>query len=245
MIGGLDPYGFTFWYDIGGGKQLLDKAFAQAYPNVVIIPEIPAMMSGPEVWGHFTVPVRSLDDMQGLKMRAFGDGVEVLRRMGVATVNMPGGEVYEAIQRGVLDGCEIAVPAVDWDMGFQEVTRYMSISSSRAPTDAHFNWVHKDDWNSLPPDLQEIMLSVGRANMWWGVAQLVDQNAAAMQKFRDFGVEISKVPPDVERALAEAAKEFYDEQAAGDAFYAEVLQSQRDFQVLYVGWMGLNTPVLE
>jgi len=76
----------------------------------------------------------------------------IFKEMGAAPVFLPGGEIYESAKRGILDAFEYITPSLNWGMGFHEITDYMYISSSRAPSDAQSLFVNMDVWNALPPD---------------------------------------------------------------------------------------------
>ena len=171
-------------------------------------------------------------DLKGLKMRCLGDGGKILANMDVATVLVAGGEIYESMQRGVINAFEYSGPSVNWSMAFQEVADYMYISPSRAPTDCFFVGVNKAEWDKLPADLQKIVELAVRTELPKWYSQNVVLDAEYIQKFVDYGTEVSPLPKDIEEELAEVAADYYDELAAGDAMFAKVLQSQREFKAL-------------
>ncbi len=212
-------------YLVGGGDELCSKM----YDNLNIH-YVASMFEGPEVWAHSTVPLDDLDALTSIKMRAAGDGGEILARMGVAVVYFPSSEAYEAVQRGVVDAFESGGPAVNWGRGFHEVTDYMYLSPSRAPLDVRAFIVNKDAWEKLSPDLQSIVeMAVREEGPKWLAEQIVT-DSEVLEKYLDYGTDVRAIPNDIEVAYAAEAAKLYDEKAGTDPLAAEILESQRQFK---------------
>jgi len=158
--GGLTSVQAMLWYKVDEGVELSKRNYAQM--GVVYI--APLTFHPAEVWAHSTVPIDSMADLKGLKMRAGGEVGEILDRIGVASVVLSGGEIYESLSRGVIDACEYVTPSVNWAMGFHEVTDYMYLSSIRMPHDMESLMVTEEAWAGLTPDLQDIV----RTAAWMG-----------------------------------------------------------------------------
>jgi TRAP-type mannitol/chloroaromatic compound transport system substrate-binding protein len=192
----------------------------------------------PEIFAH------SLKDIKGLRMRTSGDGGEVMTKLGASVVFMPGGELYEAMQRGVIDAFEYSCASTDWQMSFQEIAQYLIFSSVRAPCDPLVWYVNKDSWNGLDASLQAVVLNVIQATMREQQMWVENNNIEAVQNFRDFGCVLTHLPFDVEQAFLAAAEEFYAEKAAeAGPLFGEILKSQNDFCSAYAYQAGLNTPL--
>jgi len=112
--------------------------------------------SGPSLL-HSKKPVRKLEDLAGLRIRATGGTqVKVLKALGAVPVVLPVGEAYDALRKGVLDGIAIIPDAMQsWKLG--EVVGYTTLNYRTAMTAAGFTPMNKDKWNSLPPDIQKII----------------------------------------------------------------------------------------
>ncbi len=101
-------------------------------------------------------PVRSLEDMKGLKVRATGLSAKIVERLGGTPVAMSQPETYEALQKGVVDATFCPVETLKgWKQG--EVIDVVTDSSGIGYTTAMFVVMNKDKWNSLPKDVQEII----------------------------------------------------------------------------------------
>ena len=96
-----------------------------------------------------------------LRMRLLGDEAVIFGKLGVAAVATPSPEIYEAMQRGVIDGFQHQNIGGDIRMGFQEIVDYVYMSPARQPTDMYILYVNKDAWAELPDDLKKILTEVG------------------------------------------------------------------------------------
>lgn len=137
-------------------------------------------------------PVRSVEDLAGLRLKATGESVEVLNRLGAAAVAMPMGEVYVGLQKGILDG---TVAPYETLVGFkfaEVIDYYTKIPMPRSAYGSRA--MNLDSWNALPEDVQKILTNNA---MYW--AEQVDLFAAAqdeegLQYGKEQGVEF--IEPD-------------------------------------------------
>ena len=229
--GGLPGEALRTWFNYGGGADLMNKMMGDydtmTFPGA--LSPLPA-----EVFFHSKVKLESLADLKGLKARCMGDGGEILKRMGAATVIIPGGECYEAMQRGTIDAFEYSTIATNWKMHFNEVAPYMYLSPTRAPSDPQVFFVSKSAFNALPADLQEIV----KAEIdKWSQAQheyLVYESVKAIEEFKKAGVEVHKVPEDIEISLnAEAAKFYKEKSEKESAIFGEIYTSMKNYGEAY------------
>lgn len=228
---GLPGEALRSWFNYGGGAELLNEMM-EGY-NVMTFQG--ALSPLPEeVFFHSKVKIDTLEDLQGLKARCMGDGGEILKRMGAATVIIPGGEVYEAMQRGTVDAFEYSTIATNWDMHFNEVAPYMYLSPTRAPSDPQVFFVNKDAFNELPEDLQEIV--VAQVNKYTQLQHeyLVYKSVESIEKFKDAGVEVFKVSSEIEEALLAEADKFYEEKSKKeDEIFGKIYQSMKAYGEAY------------
>lgn len=229
--GGLPGEALRTWFNYGGGADLMNKMMGDY--NVMTFPG--ALSPLPEeVFFHSKVKLDSLKDIKGLKARCMGDGGEILKRMGAATVIIPGGELYEAMQRGTIDAFEYSTLASNWNMHFNEVAPYVYLSPTRAPSDPQVFFVNKTAWNALPADIKVIVQ--GLIDKWTQAQHeyLVFESVKAVDKFRAAGNQVFKVPKDIEEALTAAADEFYAEKSKTESpIFAEIYNSMKEFGKAY------------
>ncbi len=116
---GLNAQEMNGWLFNGGGLEL----WTEMYKPFGIIP-MPAGNMGVQMGGWFNKEINSVADLKGLKMRIPGMGGEVLKRLGGTPVNLPGGELFTAMQTGVLDATEWVGPYNDLTFGFHKVAKF-------------------------------------------------------------------------------------------------------------------------
>ena len=229
MVGGLSGLQMAMWYQVGDGTELANEML-EPLENVQFIVQWTQEL--PEVWGHFNIPIYGPNDLKGLKFRAFGDAGEILNLMGAATVYFPGGELYEAAARGVVDAFEYSTATLSIELGFWEVCEYMYLSPSRAPTDDSALFVNIDEWNALTPDIQEIIREIGYSQALRMIGTSIQQEAPAVEWIRAQGVVIAPLPRSVDEALFEAAEVFYSARDEADPFHKKVRDSQIAFKAM-------------
>jgi TRAP-type mannitol/chloroaromatic compound transport system substrate-binding protein len=227
ISGGMSPMEAMAWFREGGGSDLADEMIA-AY-DVVIVRD-GGWMGPPEAFLMTNKELKTAKDIDGLKIRGAGDGAEILSRMGAGMVMMAAGEVFESMQRGVIDAFEVASPTLNWDLGLQEAADYLYLSGTRQPYEYNPFIVNPARWNELPDDLKAIVSQVNQAETIRAYDELIRLDLENIAKFEAYGTKVLRVPTVIEDAYLETAKGFYDEKAAADPFQAKVLDSYWTFQ---------------
>jgi len=225
-VAGMSPVEFYLWI-LNEGAELEQRMIADT--NVYILPGS-GQLSTAEVFLHTNKLLEKPADLEGLKIRSAGEGAEVLKMLGASMVFMPGTEVYESIQRGVLDAAELGNPTTNWRLALQEVADYMWLSGVRQPLQYVPTSVNRDAWEKLPDDLKLIVKEFNKAQPMREYSRYTVSDAEFTQKFKDYGVNVLPLPAEIENAMKEAADKYYAEKAAADPFYAEVVRSQDEFQ---------------
>ncbi|MDX9801379.1 MAG: TRAP transporter substrate-binding protein DctP [Spirochaetia bacterium] len=229
--GALAGEALRSWFDYGGGAELMNKMM-EGY-DVMTFPGALSPLPA-EVFFHSKVELKSMADIKGLKARCMGDGGEILKRLGAATVIIPGGEVYEAMQRGTIDAFEYSTLASNWTMHFNEVAEYVYISSSRAPSDPQVFFVNPAAFNALPADLQAIVKNVVSNYTMLQHEFLIAESIKAVESFKKAGNKVLKVPADIEKAVIAEADKFYSEKSASEKpIFGEIYNSMRSYGIAY------------
>ncbi len=225
------PFGFTAsetysWFYQGGGLELYRKIFKKH--NIYPIPHLNTMI---QMAGWFRKEIKSVDDFKGLRFRIPGLGGKTLAKLGANIVLLPGSEIFTAFERGVLDGCEWAIPIFDQRFGLYQAAKYYYYPGWQEPQANVDIYVNTKAWESLPPDLQAIVEAACAEGLLKSFTEVIDMNATALKELTEkHGVILKKLPDDVIKALQKAANEVLDEQAAKDPDTKEVLASFRQFQ---------------
>ena len=188
------------------------------------------MPSSPQAFGWFKRPIKDLKDFKGLKCRETGIVAEIFKRMGMSTVNMPGGEIAAAAQRGVIDCAEWVAPIEDLKLGLPQIYKYYYTPGMHEPSVVAELIINADVWKSLPAQQQEAIRSAVTETYvrWWVKWQ--KQNADALEEMRTkFGTQILRTPPEILTAFLKAWDEIAAEESAKNPVFKKVYDSQREY----------------
>jgi TRAP-type mannitol/chloroaromatic compound transport system substrate-binding protein len=230
---GMDMIDFLGWMYEGGGWDLYREFYQDVLKlNVIAFPTLP---TSPQAFGWFKRPVKNLADFKGMKCRQTGITAEVFQRMGMSTVNMPGGEIIPAAQRGTIDCAEWVGGKDDLNLGFHSVWKYHYVPGMHESTSTGELIINGDVWASFTPQQQEIVRSVTNESFarWWPRWQ--KGQADAMKELQEkHGVRILRTPPDILTAFLKAWDEVAAEESAKNPFFKKVLDSQRAYASVVV-----------
>jgi TRAP-type mannitol/chloroaromatic compound transport system substrate-binding protein len=225
------PFGLTAdeinaWVNRGGGLELWREIYApfNIYP-------IPAGNTGTQMFGWFNKEINSLEDIKGLKMRIPGIGGEVLKEAGGIPVTLPGGELFTALQTGVIDATEWVGPYNDLTFGFHQAAKYYYYPGWHEPGPMLELLINIDAWNSLPNHLQVIIETATKAvNQDMLDEYLAKNNQALTELIEVHGVELRKLPDDVIEEFRKISNKILDELAKEDEVISKVYDSYLKFK---------------
>ncbi len=239
---GLNPMEFMMWYYEYGGDKWWDEMMENAgYTSFHMM----WGMTGAEDFGYFNKKVTKASDLKGLKFRTAGVWGDILTKyFGASVINVPGGECYEAMKSGVVDAFEYFTPSNDFDLGFQEICKYMEIPGIHTTAVAQALTINEGKWNSLPDDIKNIVINACRQSTMDTYVEAEWLDSQAIDKFRDYGTEIVVLPEEFQKEIAYAAYDYYDKVAAEDAWFAEGLESQRYVHSVYEIGGSIRTPII-
>jgi TRAP-type mannitol/chloroaromatic compound transport system substrate-binding protein len=227
-IAGMDQIDFIGWIYEGGGLDLWWEFYQKELKlNLVVFPILPA---SPQALGWFKQPIRNLADFKGLKCRQTGIVAEIYQRMGMQTVNLPGGEIVPAAQRGVIDCAEWVGGIEDLRLCLPQVWKYHYTPGMHESSSIGELMINKDVWDSLTDQHREAIRSAVSETFlrWW--AKWQRQNADAIEEMvAKHGTQLLRTPPDVLIAFFKAWDEIAAEESAKNPFFKKVLDSQRAY----------------
>jgi TRAP-type mannitol/chloroaromatic compound transport system substrate-binding protein len=225
---GMDQMDFMGWLYEGGGLDMYWDFYQKELKlNVIAFPILP---SSPQAFGWFKRPIKNLADFKGMKCRQTGIVAEIFQRMGMQTVNMPGGEIVPAAQRGVIDCAEWVGGVEDLRLGLPQVWKYHYVPGMHEPSVIGELIINSEVWASLPPQNQEAIRSATTETFlrWWVKWQ--KQNADAIDEMRTkHGTQILRTPPEILIAFLKAWDEIAKEESAKNPFFKKVLDSQHAY----------------
>ena len=242
---GMGQNEFTGWLFAGGGQELYNDLLSKEL-KMDVVAHFTTVQPFWEAFGWLKRPISNLEDLKKVKFRSSGIGLEMFKRMGVSTVGMAGGDIVPALERGVIDGAEWAIPSRDIVIGFQQAAKYYYMPSFRQPPTYHELIVNKKKWAELPADLQAIVKYATMAEITRLTAYTVDQDSKAAEELATkFSVQFMRTPDEILRAELDAIDKAFNDEAQKNPFFAKVLASQREYAKKTVAHAQKLTPPMD
>lgn len=171
--------------------KLYEKYKPKGFKDVVVL----SMFTNAPGNVMSTVPVRTMDDIKGLDLRASGGAAQILKAWGANPVGMPMPATVEALQKGTVKGLFSSLEVMK-DFKFAEKCKFVTMTNTVIyPFSVIMN---KDKWNSLPKDVQKVMMDLKKEQSLWTGKYNDDQTARA--------IKWSKKEQNVEFILLSAAE---------------------------------------
>lgn len=229
---GLTARQYNAWAYHGGGREIMRGLFADY--NIL---SYPGGNTGTQMGGWFNREINSVEDLRGLTMRIPGLGGRVMDRLGVTVQQIPGGEIYPALERGVIDAAEWVGPYDDEKLGFHQVARYYYYPGWWEPGANLSFYVNQSAFADLPSHYQMALeASMIEANMYM-LSRYDAVNPAAFRRLMESEVELRSFPDDVMDAAHAASREMVQE-GVSDPVYAEIHDSYMAWRQASNDWFG-------
>jgi TRAP-type mannitol/chloroaromatic compound transport system substrate-binding protein len=230
---GMDMMDYMGWLEFGGGLALYNEFYQQELKRNVV--PIPMGSVANQVLGWFAKPVKSWEDLKGRKCRETGITAEVFSKSGMSVVNMPGGEIVPAAQRGVIDCGEWVGPAEDIKIGFHTVWKHFYMPSVHEPATITEVLINGDVWKKLTPDLQQIVKSAAWEITFRHAISLNKLNFEALKEMTEnHGVKVEKTPDDIIKNILKSWDEIAAAEVEKNPFFKKVYASQREYAGMVV-----------
>lgn len=228
---GMEPWEFTAWWFDGGGRELAEAMYLEHGLHIIL-----CGLTGPETAGWFREPVTSLDDIQGLKIRFAGLGGKVMEQAGASVTMLPGGEIFQALEKGAIDATEFALPIVDQALGFNRIASYNYYPGWHQPATSSHMAINIDSWNGLSSADQALLETACTAGVTRNLARSEATQGEVIAGFPAIGVSARTLPDEVLRELERITTSILDSEAERDPHFARILASQRAFRADYAHW---------
>ena len=235
------PYGLTArqqnaWLEQGGGNELLNKELFEAYGII----GLPAGNTALQMGGWFRFPVDTAEDFRGLKMRIPGLGGEVLKRVGVETVNLPASEILPALEAGRIDATEWVGPYDDEKLGFYKVAAYYYYPGWWEPGTTLHALFNSRAFNKLPQTYREALVAATREANARVLSAYDQKNPPALERLIAYGVQLRPFPRDLLRLTFREAENLYTELAEKDATYRRIFNRWNQARTRLFRWFATN-----
>ncbi len=203
---GLNSRQMTAWMFEGNGLKLMREFYA-GY-NII---NFPMGNTGAQMGGWFRKEIKSLKDFKGIKFRCGGFAGKVVERIGGVPQNIPGGEIYQALEKGTIDAAEWVGPYDDQKLGFQKVAKnyaYPGWWEGGPQLDLHINM---KAWDALSAENKAIVEAASAYAHVDMQAKYDGKNAAALKQLVAGGAKLFPFPKDLMDAAFKESMALYSE----------------------------------
>jgi len=238
---GIDNIAFMSWFLYGGGKELYDRLWDEMGVNVKGFMLQPV---GPEALGWFKEPINSMDDFREYRFRAPpGIPGQTYNDIGVAAVAMGGGDILPALEKGTIDAAEWCCPKPDSVFGFQKVLKHYYLQGLHQVVVNADIYINGDVYDALTDHQKKALEVAANASLTKALAYRIYENGKALKDLTEnHGVQLHDTPADYFSEYMNAARASLEKNAAENAFFKEVWDSQRAFAEIAVPfWAGAQT----
>lgn len=233
---GLNFQGMNGWLYDGGGIELWNEVYA---PFGMVA--MPCGNTGVQMTGWFKKEINSVNDLKGLKMRIPGLAGKVYANLGVDVKVLPGGEIFPALERGVIDAAEFVGPFQDRRLGLHKAAKYYYTSGWHESATVSELLINKAAWDKLPKDLQAIVSNAAAACNVISEGWCQKANSEAMDDLIKNQKVIAKPLPDsVIKALRAETEKVLAEAVAKDPLTKKVHDSYFAFKAKYDRWVEVS-----
>lgn len=222
---GLNSRQTTAWMYQGNGLKLLREFYAQY--NIL---NFPMGNTGAQMGGWYRKEVKSLADMKGLKMRIGGFGGRILEGIGGVPQNIPGGEIYQALEKGTIDATEWVGPYDDQKLGFFKVAQFYAYPAWWEGGPQLSLYVSDKAYNALSAEYKEILTCAAAYAHTDMQAKYDARNPQALKELVAGGTKLFRLPKDVMDAAFKYSQEHYAELSAKNPNWQKVYADYEVFR---------------
>ncbi len=223
VAGYSHPWQKDAWMYYKGGWEMLNELY-KPYNGYTV---------GWMFWGVesmvSTKPIRRMEDYKGLKMRVpHGMTAILFQKLGASVVVLPGGEVYSALDKGVINTSDWASASMNQRMGFFQVAKYTNYPGFHSMPLGDFT-VNIKEWNKLPDDIKQILKSACREWCWDSIERIAIDDIRALKEMKEKGVSVQTWSDEDLKKVRAVAMEVWDEFAKKSPMTKKVIDSQKDW----------------
>jgi TRAP-type mannitol/chloroaromatic compound transport system substrate-binding protein len=222
---GLNSRQMTAWMYEGNGLKLMREFYAKF--NIV---NFPGGNTGAQMGGWYRKEIKTLADIKGLKMRIGGFGGKVIERIGGVPQNIPGGEIYQALEKGTIDAAEWVGPYDDLKLGFNKVApNYYYPGWWEGGPELDF-FINNKAFEALTPEYKAIVEAAAAQAHIDMQAKYDARNPGALKQLVGAGTKLRPFPKDVMNAAFKASMEIYAELSAKNENWKKVYADYSKFR---------------
>ncbi len=227
---GLDAEGYNIWLYEKGGLEMMQEIYGKFG-----LFALPGGQCGQEMGLFSNKKATKMEDFKGMRVRTPGWYMDILNSLGASVSPLPGGEVYLALERGVIDAAEFSSPAINYPMGFDEITKYCIQPGVHQPGTQCALFFNQEAYDKLPEDLKWIIDIAAKETQLWTYNWVNGLNAEAIRKFKE-KVELVKMDKETIIEFRKTTKKYIDALKEKHPDVKKVMDSQEAFTKEYAEW---------
>lgn len=229
-IGSAIPFGLnsrqmTAWMYEGNGLKLMREFYAQY--NII---NFPGGNTGAQMGGWYRNPIKSLADMKGLKMRIGGFAGKVIERLGSVPQAIPGGEIYQALEKGTIDAAEWVGPYDDQKLGFHKVAQYYHYPAWWEGGPQLDFYINNKAFEALSAEYKAMVQAAAAYAHTEMQARYDARNPLALKQLVAAKTKLVPMPKDVMDAAFKASMDIYSELNASNPNWKKVYEDYSKFR---------------
>lgn len=237
VFGGAVPFGLNTrqteaWLIHGGGNDLIQELLANFSCYGIAMGN-----TGCQMGGWFRREISKVEDLRGLKFRIAGLGGRIISKLGVVPQQIPPGDIYPALEKGIIDAIEFIGPHDDEKLGFHRIAKYYYYPAWWEGSSGEHVIINLERWNSLPRHYQAAVQAAAREAGNWMVAKYDAVNPPALRRLVAAGAQLRPFSPEIMDACYKAANEVYAEIAAANPRFKKIYDNYIAFRSeSYLWW---------
>lgn len=229
--GGMSIEPTLHWIYEGGGLQL----WSEFRRDAMDLQGMPLGSMATEIFAHSHKPIRTVDDLKGVKFRTAGPWADVVQVFGGSPTTVAGGEVFTMLERRAIDAAEFLSPADNFALGFHRAAKYVIMPGVHAPGVALELVMKKEKWDALPADIRRKIEIAAQLVTFTGGLKLSMADLDAVAKLRAGNNEIVMLSPEFIKAVKIEGRKWATSKAAelaakGDPWMKRLADSYYAFQ---------------
>ena len=214
---GLNARQINAWMVEGNGEKLMREFYADF--NIV---NFIGGNTGAQMGGFWRKEIKSLPDLRGQKMRIGGFGGRIMERIGAVPQMIPGGEIYQALEKGTIDAAEWVGPYDDEKLGLAKVAPNYAFPGFWEGGAALEFWVNNKAFEGLSAEYKAIIEAAATTASKELMARYDARNPAALKRLVAGGVRLFRFPRDVMDAAFRASQELYADIGAKNPAFKKI-----------------------
>jgi len=232
---GPDTGEYISWMYYGGGQELYQELYAKHNIHVIACGLI-----APEASGWFRQEITSLEQFKGIKIRFYGIGGQVMQKLGASVQLLAPGDIYPALERGVIDATELSMPIIDEKLGFGKVAKHYYFPGWHQMATFAELLVNQHVWDKLSPQHQQILMTACHGltvrNVSYGESIQLD----AIERMKKDGVQVHYWPNQFLDAFKKTTQQVLDEESAKDPDFKRIYEHLKAYRANYQQWLKLS-----